>query len=188
MKPKAPLILASQSPRRQNLLKELGFDFEILVRPVKEVVEAGLSPTEVAISISETKANAYRDLAEDHIIITADTIVSLQGEIIGKPKDEADAAVLLRKLSGTTHTVVTAVSLLHQGRVRSFTAETGVSFRVLTEEEIQHYIRSFKPLDKAGAYGIQEWIGMIGITGIHGCYYNVMGLPLSKLYTELSRF
>lgn len=182
------MILASQSPRRQNLLKELGFDFEILVRPVEEVVEPGLTPRQVAISISESKAKSYHDLAQDHLIITADTIVTLNGEIIGKPKDEADAAVLLRKLSGNTHTVITGFSLLHRGKLKSFAEETGVTFRELTEEEIQHYIRTHRPLDKAGAYGIQEWIGMIGITGIQGCYYNVMGLPLAHLYAELNRF
>lgn len=187
MKSKAPLILGSQSPRRQQLLKDLGFEFEIIVRPVEEVVERDLHPRAVAVMISESKAKAFDDLTNKHIVITADTIVALGDEIMGKPADKEEAADLLRKLSGKTHLVVTGVTLFHKGRFKSFSEETTVTFRDLTEEEIWHYIRTAEPFDKAGAYGIQDWIGMIGITRIEGCYYNVMGLPLSKLYTELTQ-
>ncbi len=188
MKITVPLILASNSPRRQQLLKAAGFEFEVVVRPVEEVVPENLSPRAAAVEIAETKAKAYPDLAQDHLIITADTVVVLGHKILGKPKDDSEAIQMLLSLSGRSHEVVSAVCLFHQGRFKSFAESTKVSFRQLTEDEIRHYIDHYQPFDKAGAYGIQEGIGMIGITGIEGDYYNVMGLPLARLYRELEEF
>jgi septum formation protein len=185
MKTKAPIILASQSPRRQQLLKEAGFDFEVVVRPVEEIIDEDLHARAIAVLISESKAKAYDDLAGKNIVITADTLVFLGDHIMGKPKDEAEAVEMLQKLSGQTHTVVSGVTLFHKGRFKSFSEETQVTFRKLKASEIEYYLNNHNPLDKAGAYGIQDWIGMIGITQIEGDYYNVMGLPVSKLYTEL---
>ena len=185
MKTKAPIILGSQSPRRQDLLKAAGFDFEVVVRPVSEDFIEGLHPRAIAVMISENKAKAFDDLAKTHIVITADTLVFLEDEILGKPQDESEAIAMLQKLSGQTHTVISGVTLFYKGRFRSFSEETLVTFRNLKATEIEHYLNHFQPLDKAGSYGIQDWIGMIGITRIEGDYYNVMGLPVAKLYSEL---
>lgn len=185
MNTQAPLLLASQSPRRQQLLRDLGFEFEVLVRDVAEDIPEDLAPRAAAVVISEQKAKAYDDLSPDFLVITADTIVSIEGEILGKPKDSDDAFRMLRKLAGRTHEVITGVTMFHKGKFRSFAEETRVRFRNLTDEEIRFYIAKYEPFDKAGAYGIQDWIGMMGISGIDGDYYNVMGLPLARLYQEL---
>jgi septum formation protein len=185
MKAVAPIILASQSPRRQQLLREAGFEFEVLVRAVKEEIVEDIHPRAVAVLISEHKAKAYDDLMTRHLVITADTIVALEDEVLGKPASDEEAVQYLRRLSGKTHQVYTAVTLFHKGRLRSFAEETHVSFRKLRESEIEQYVRQYQPLDKAGAYGIQEWIGMIGVTRIEGDYYNVMGLPVARLYEEI---
>lgn len=183
-----PLILASQSPRRQQLLREAGFEFEVLVRPVEEIIPDDLHPRAVAVLLAENKAKAYDDLSQQYIIITADTLVALEDEIMGKPGDREEAISMLSKLSGKTHQVISAVTLFHDGKFKSVVEETVVTFRELQQSEIEHYVDKYQPFDKAGAYGIQEWIGMIGISRIEGTYYNVMGLPMGKLYQELIAF
>ncbi|MEM6345254.1 MAG: Maf family nucleotide pyrophosphatase [Bacteroidota bacterium] len=188
MKTQAPLILASQSPRRQQLLRELEFEFEVVVRPTNEYFPEDIHPRAVAVLISENKAKQYDDLSPKNIIITADTIVAIEDEILGKPKDYEEGMSMLQKLSGRTHQVITGVTLFHKGHFRSFAEETYVTFRRLSETQIRHYLEHYKPFDKAGAYGIQEWIGKVGISRIEGDYYNVMGLPVSHLYQELSQF
>lgn len=188
IKLKAPLILGSQSPRRQQLLKELGLDFEVIVRPVNEYAPAEMHPRAVAVMISENKAKAFDDLSPENIIVTADTIVALNGEVMGKPKDENDARDMLKKLSGNTHEVVSGVTVFHKGKFSSFAELTEVTFRKLSDYEIGYYIEHYEAMDKAGSYGIQDWIGKIGITRIEGDYYNVVGLPVSRLYQELLQY
>lgn len=184
------IILASQSPRRQYLLKDLGLDFEVVVPDVKEEYPEGLVPEQIAVHLAELKADAF-DLAgvdPKTVIITADTIVSLGDEILGKPSGPDDAAGMLNKLSGRMHEVITAVCLRSPGRKHTFHVLSSVYFKELTPEEIYYYIENFRPFDKAGSYGVQEWIGYIGITKIEGSYFNVMGLPVKELYEELLRF
>jgi septum formation protein len=188
MKTHAPLILASQSPRRQQLLAEMDLEFEVVVRPVEEDFPPDLSPEEVAIWIAENKARVYAELAADHIVITADTVVALGNKILGKPGDFEEAFAMLRELSGQTHEVITGVSLLYRGELSSFAEITEVTFRELQDEEIRFYVENYPPYDKAGAYGIQDWIGKVGISGIKGDYYNVMGLPTNHLYQQLQQF
>ncbi|MEO1449556.1 MAG: Maf family nucleotide pyrophosphatase [Bacteroidota bacterium] len=185
---KAPILLASNSPRRQEIMRNAGFEFEVKVRNVEEYIPEDMHPRAVAVMISENKAKAYDDLSNDYIIVTADTIVGLEGRAFGKPADEVEAVAMLNRLSGRSHTVTTGVTIFHGGRFKSFAEETYVSFRRLTDAEIAHYVTQYQPFDKAGAYGIQEWIGMIGITRIEGDYYNVVGLPVGKLYQELLAF
>lgn len=188
MQLKAPIILASGSPRRNELLKNAGFDFEILVRNVQEFVDEDLSPRALAVMLSEHKGKAYDDLSPENIVITADTLVSFRGNILNKPEDEKEAIHMLEMLSGNTHLVVSGVSIFHKGKFTSFAEETHVTFRKLDRETIEHYVKVYRPYDKAGGYGIQEWIGMVGISGIEGDYYNVMGLPVSRLYEELKAY
>jgi septum formation protein len=183
------LILASKSPRRQTLLKELGFDFEIITKEVKEVYSPELKREQVAVYLSELKSNAFKaELAANDLVITSDTIVCLGDEIIGKPTDREDAVKMLGKLSGNKHEVITAVTLLSKERTYTFYEETSVYFKALSNEEIEYYIDNYQPFDKAGSYGVQEWIGYIAIEKIEGSYYNVMGLPVKKLYEELIKF
>lgn len=188
MKLKAPLILASQSPRRQELMREVGLEFKVVTRPVEEHIPHGMEPRAVAISIAEDKARAYHDLSPNNVILAADTIVAMDHQILGKPKDEADAMGMILRLSGRSHRVITGVSLFHKGTLRSFAEETKVFFRRLSKQEIRYYVQEYNPYDKAGAYGIQDWIGKIGVTKIEGDYYNVMGLPVGKVYQELMAF
>ena len=188
MKLKAPLILASGSPRRKDLLAQAGFEFEIILREVDESFPEGLLPKEVAALIAETKAKAYIDLSYSHIVITADTIVALDNRILGKPKDAPAAMSMLKSLSGTRHSVITAFSILYQEKIQTYTEETFVKFRNLAESQLAYYIQQYQPFDKAGAYGIQEWIGMIGVEAIEGDFYNVMGLPVGALYQKLQHF
>jgi septum formation protein len=185
MKIKAPLILASQSPRRQQLLKDAGFDFKVITRPVEEYVPEDIHPRAVAVLISENKAKAYNDLAQENIVITADTIVAVDAQVLGKPKDAKDATRMLRMLSGRSHVVISGATIFHKGRFKSISDETVVTFRKLDDTEISYYLENYRPYDKAGSYGIQEWIGMIGVSRIEGDFYNVMGLPIGKLYYEL---
>jgi septum formation protein len=187
---KYKIVLASNSPRRKELLAGLGMPFEVRVLDgIDESYPSELPVSEVALYIAGLKANAYRDsLAPDELIITADTVVIVNDEILGKPTDEADAVRMLRELSGCTHQVTTGVCLLTAEKERRFSVTTDVTFKQLTDEEICHYVNSYKPFDKAGAYGIQEWIGYIGVTGLHGSYYNVMGLPVQRIYSELKHF
>ena len=183
-------ILASNSPRRKELLAGLGLDFEVrVIDGIDESYPASLPTAEVAKYIAEKKAQAYRaTMAPDELIITADTVVIVGSEILGKPHDEADAVRMLRAISGRTHQVTTGVCLLTSTKQRSFSVTTDVTFKELTDAEIHHYVSKYLPFDKAGAYGIQEWIGYIGVTGLNGSYYNVMGLPVQRIYTELTHF
>ena len=184
------IILASGSPRRKELLAGLGYDFDIRLLPgIDESYPDGLSGEEIAQHIARGKSAPYRDtMADDELIITADTIVYLDGQVLGKPKDEQDACQMLRNLSGKTHQVITGVTILTKTREKTFASVSQVTFANLTDEEIQHYVSHYHPTDKAGAYGIQEWIGFVGVTRIEGSYFNVMGLPVQRLYTELREF
>ncbi len=182
------LILASKSPRRQELLKGLDLDFEVRVkRGVGENYPADIPAEAVSEYISKEKAAAY-DIADDEILLTADTVVILKGEIMGKPQDAEDARAMLRRLSGNTHHVVTGVTIKTTCGSESFSDVTAVTFRQLADKEIDYYIEHYKPYDKAGAYGVQEWIGYIGVTHIDGSFYNVMGLPVERVYEELQKF
>ncbi len=203
------IVLASNSPRRKELLAGLGFDYEVrTLQGLDESYPEGLSMEEIPQYISRKKAAAYT-LNPDELLITADTIVYLDGEVLGKPADEAEAKQMLRKLSGKTHQVVTGVTLKTplnlplKGRLAeqdslpsregrggssiSFASVSQVTFAQLSEAEIDHYVTHYRPLDKAGAYGIQEWIGYIGVTRIEGSYFNVMGLPVQRLYSEMKK-
>ena len=184
------IILASNSPRRRQLLAGLDLDFEVKVLPdIDEDYPDNLSTSEIPVYIATEKAAAYKDLmAEYDLIITADTVVVLGDEVLGKPVDAEDARRMLRELSGKTHQVITGVCLMTCQRQRSFAVKTDVSFKELTEDEIAYYVEKYQPFDKAGAYGVQEWIGYTGITAIRGSYFNVMGLPVQRLYTELCDF
>lgn len=182
---KDKVILASRSPRRQELLKLLGIDFKLIVKDTPETYPSTLKPCEIACFIAEKKAHAFYGEYPDSLVITADTIVELDGMILGKPVDEQDAINMLRSLSGKKHTVITGVTLLKDQHFHTFYEESAVYFGKITPEQIDFYVKKYKPLDKAGAYGIQEWIGLIGITKIDGSYTNVVGLPTERLYREL---
>ena len=184
------IVLASNSPRRKELLAGLGINFEVRVLPgIDEHYPETLPALETAEYIACKKAQAYREtMAADELVITADTVVIVGSEVLGKPIDDAEARAMLMKLSGRTHQVVTGVCLTTHRRTSSFSVVTDVSFKELTDDEVSYYIQKYKPLDKAGAYGIQEWIGYIGCTGLHGSYYNVMGLPVQRIYAELQTF
>ena len=183
------IILASQSPRRQHLLKELGLEFEIALNDVEEVFPEHFTRERIPLHLCEIKSEAYSGkLTDGQLLITADTIVWLDNEALNKPKDHDDAVRMLRLLSGRMHEVITAVCLRTSDRSHSFYVVTDVYFKQLHDEEIEYYVTNYKPFDKAGAYGVQEWIGYIGIEKIHGSYFNVMGLPLKELYEELHRF
>ena len=184
------IILASQSPRRQMLLAEAGIKFEVRVIPTAETYPESLDRDEIAMYIAGKKADAFDfdKLPEKALIITADTIVWLNGESIGKPADALEAKAMLHKLSGNTHIVSTGVCLKTADKVRLFYVNTAVTFRKLTQEEISFYVEKYKPYDKAGAYGIQEWIGYVGVERIEGSYTNVMGLPVQRVYVELKNF
>ncbi len=183
------VVLASNSPRRRELLADLGIDFEVrTINGIDESYPAQLPVLEIAEYISRKKAEAYRaEMASDELIITADTVVILGNEVLGKPHDADDARRMLRALSGKTHKVVTGVTIVTEGAMRSFSAVTDVEFAPLSDEDIDYYVDNYRPLDKAGAYGIQEWIGCMGVRHISGSFYNVMGLPLHRLYNELDK-
>lgn len=205
------LLLASKSPRRRELLQGLGFPFEVMTLPdVDESYPSSLSASQVAEYIARKKAAAYCDYCKQHpdfpllkqgadsadnekplVLLTADTVVVCDGDVLGKPHDEQDAFDMLRKLSGKTHQVYTGYCLTPLGvsepKVFGGNVCTDVTFKKLSDDEISHYIKTYKPFDKAGAYGIQEWIGYIGITGIHGSYYNVMGLPVQRIYEDIRK-
>ncbi len=182
--------LASASPRRRELLK--GLDIAFSVEPGKderEAFSADLPHTAIPAFLARHKSETFhRDLAPREVLITADTLVFLDEQILGKPRDRAEAAEMLRALSGRTHTVTTGVALRTRERLHCFSDTTEVDFKVLTDEETDYYIDRYRPFDKAGAYGVQEWIGYVGITAIRGSYFNVMGLPVQRLYTELCGF
>ena len=184
------IILASNSPRRKELLAGIDVNFDVrVIRDIDESYPASLPTKDIAEYISRKKATVYRQqMASDELIITADTIVVLDSDVMGKPHDEADASRMLHELSGRTHQVITGVTLTTIDRQRSFSVETDVTFKSLTDEEINYYIQHYKPFDKAGAYGIQEWIGHIGVTALKGSYFNVMGLPVQRIYEALRQF
>ena len=184
------LILASKSPRRKQLLHDMGFDFEIRTKSVDEDYSTNLKREEIAIYLCEKKAKAFseNEIGENEIIITADTIVCLGNEILNKPGNSQHAIEMLNMLSGKEHQVITGVCLRNKVKIHSFYVVSDVYFRHLTQKEIEFYVENYKPFDKAGAYGIQEWIGYIGIEKIKGSYYNVVGLPTARLYEELKVF
>lgn len=184
------VILASNSPRRRELLADLGIDFQVkTLKGVDESYPHDLPVLEIAEYISRKKAHAYKSqMSADQLIITADTVVILGDEVLGKPADAADARRMLRELSGKTHKVVTGVTIATTCNIKSFSAVTDVEFAPLSDEDINYYVDHYRPLDKAGAYGIQEWIGCMGVRHISGSFYNVMGLPLHRLYSELNQF
>lgn len=184
------IILASNSPRRKELLRGLDIAFDVRVQPdIAEDYPADTAPADVAAYISREKANAYKDtIAENELIITADTVVIVGNEILGKPHDDAEAKEMLHKISGRKHQVVTGVCFTTTEKQRCFSVSTDVTFKNLKEEEIDYYIETYSPLDKAGAYGIQEWIGYIGVTALEGSYFNVMGLPVQRIWEELNAF
>ena len=183
------IILASASPHRRELLTGLDLDFVVKSLPdVDESFPDTLVGGEIPLYISKKKADAYRpSMGDDELVITADTIVWLDGKALGKPVDEADARRMLHNMSGKTHAVFTGVTITTKAEQRSFVAQSNVSFAVLTDDEVDYYIQKYKPMDKAGAYGAQEWIGYIGMENIEGSYFNVMGLPVQRLYSELKK-
>ena len=184
------IILASNSPRRKELLAGIDVQFEVrVIQDIDESYPSDLPTKNIAEYISHKKAAVYQQqMAPDELIITADTIVVLGNEVMGKPHDEADARRMLRELSGRTHQVITGVTLTTIEKQTSFSVETDVTFKQLSDSEIDYYVSHYKPFDKAGAYGIQEWIGHIGVTGLQGSYFNVMGLPVQRIYEALSKF
>ena len=182
------IILGSQSPRRKELLAGLDIEFTTKVIPgLEETYPDTLQGEEIPIYLAEQKADAYT-LENNDLLITADTIVWLNGHVYGKPADEAEAREMLRSLSGKTHDVITGVCVRTNKKNVSFASTTKVRFAELTDAEIEHYVNKYRPMDKAGAYGIQEWIGYIGVEHIEGSYFNVMGLPIQRLYTILKQF
>lgn len=182
------LILGSKSPRRQELLKSLDLEFQIEVRNVDETFPSELPVDSLAEFIARKKASAFDSLRKDELVITSDTVVVCNGKALAKPSSALEAKAMLQMLSGNIHQVITGVCLKTSNSQKSFSETTHVHFKELSEKEMDYYIEKYKPFDKAGAYGIQEWIGMIGIKGIEGDYYNVMGLPLNRLYNELKFF
>lgn len=187
---KYKVVLGSNSPRRRELLAGLDIDFEVQVIPdIDESYPAGLSSEEIPVYLAEKKAEAYKkNMPDDELLITADTIVWTFHEILGKPKDREDAIAMLRKLSGHVHEVVTGVCLTTKEKTASFVASSAVCFGSISNDEIVYYVDKYRPFDKAGSYGIQEWIGYVGVEAINGSFYNVMGLPIFRLYQELKKF
>lgn len=181
------LILSSNSPRRKELLAGLDIPFEVrVIKGIDESFPNDLPTDEIAEFVSKKKAAAYA-VAEDEIVITADTIVVLDGEVLGKPRDLDDAAAMLRRLSGRTHRVITGVTLKNQVKQTSFSVVSEVTFKSLSDDEISYYVHRYQPLDKAGAYGIQEWIGYVGVTSLSGSYFNVVGFPVQRIYEVLRK-
>ncbi|MDA0196357.1 MAG: Maf family nucleotide pyrophosphatase [Bacteroidetes bacterium] len=180
------LILGSNSPRRRELLANMGFSFDVFTQPIDESYPGALKPKEVAKHLAELKNNIYRSSIEDQILLTADTIVVLNGSILGKPANPMEAYNMISKLSNDIHSVITGVCISSPDNQILFTDETQVAFKPLSQNEIRYYVKKYAPFDKAGAYGIQEWIGLIGVTSIKGSYFNVMGLPTEKVYNILT--
>ncbi len=183
------IILGSNSPRRQELLRGLELDFEVRVHPVEETIPTDLPAEYAAAYLSKLKADAFPgELQENELLITADTVVIDRGKVLGKPADEQEAFEMLKCLSGATHTVMTAVTLKDRKTSITLEDEAQVTFRFLEEEEIWHYLNNYRPFDKAGSYGIQEWIGFVGVSSITGSYFTVMGFPLHLVYTQLKKW
>ena len=185
MKLKYPIILASTSPRRQYLMSEAGFDFQIRKPDVEESFPDTMPVEEVAVYLAVKKANSFRESITNEIVIAADTVVILGDDILNKPADRKEAIAMLSELSGKTHVVITGVCMLSREKVRSFQDHTEVTFKTLDAAEIEYYVDAYKPYDKAGAYGAQDWIGMVAVHRINGSYFNVMGLPIHRVYQEL---
>lgn len=186
---KYDIILASQSPRRQQLLKEIIDDFSVEIREVDEIYPEHLHDEEIAIYLSKLKSDAFElERPSENLIITADTIVCIDGEVLGKPKGQIDAFNMLKRLNGRTHSVITGVTIKTLHKTVSFSDTTNVTFHQLSDEELHYYVDKCHPFDKAGSYGIQEWFGYVGIQKMEGEFYNVMGLPLHLLYRELKKF
>ena len=180
------IILASRSPRRQQLLKELGLNFEIVIKEFPETFPENLKGNEIALYVARQKAELFRnEITDNEIVITADTIVWCNNMVLGKPSNEDDAKRILKEISDNTHEVITGVCILTSTLEKVFSVSTKVTFDAMSDDDIEYYIRSFRPFDKAGAYGIQEWIGIIGCSKIEGSYFNVVGLPVHQLYKEL---
>lgn len=182
------IILASKSPRRQELLKLMDIDFRVVLKEVDESYPDGLTPAEIAVYIASKKAEAFDEDVADEIVLTADTIVAIDGLILGKPESREHAIEMLQRLSGKVHEVYTGVCLFYKGEYNKFYDRSEVFFRQLTDEEIISYVDEYEPYDKAGSYGIQQRIGLIGIERINGSYTNVVGLPTEKVYQQLKRF
>lgn len=183
------IILGSKSPRRQQLIAGLGLDFEIRTKEIEEVYPENLTATEVAGYLSKLKAQPLLStLKEKEILLTSDTTVLLNNTVLGKPSSLEEAQKMIEQLSGKQHAVITGVSLHSKAKAITFSVATKVFFKELSKEEIKYYVTTFKPLDKAGAYGIQEWIGQIGVEKIEGSYYNVVGLPVERVWEELKKF
>ncbi len=187
---KYKVVLASNSPRRKELLAGLDLDFTVRTLPgISESYPENLAAADIPLYIANEKAEANKaQMGDDELLITADTVVELAGEVLGKPKDDEEARRMLRKLSGKTHNVVTGVCLMTKEKQRSFSVISNVTFKRLSNEEIDYYVDTYHPTDKAGAYGIQEWIGYVGVTWLNGSYFNVMGLPVQRIYEELLMF
>ena len=183
------IILASRSPRRQQLLRDLGLKFDVVIREYIETYPEGLNGEEIAMYVAHEKAVSFRnDISDNEIVIAADTIVWCNNRVLGKPVDLEDAIHILKEISGNIHEVITGVTIFSLSKELTFSDSTKVTFEALSEEEICYYVDEFKPYDKAGAYGIQEWIGLIACSHINGSYFNVVGLPVQKLYKELQKF
>ena len=183
------IILASRSPRRQQLLTELGLKFEVVIKDFDETFPSGLTGEEIARYIAYRKAASFEnEIPENAIVIAADTIVWCNEKVLGKPVNKEDAFAILKEISGNTHEVITGVSLRSKSKEITFSESTKVTFEPFSEEETEYYIENYKPYDKAGAYGIQEWIGIIACSHIEGSYFNVVGLPVQRLYKELIEF
>jgi septum formation protein len=179
------IILASKSPRRQELLKLMDIDFRVVLKEVDESYPEHLSPEEIVVHIAEKKARAFDEDINDEVVLTADTIVTIDGLILGKPESQEHAVEMLQMLSGKVHQVITGVCLLYKHQYNKFFDVSEVFFRKLSDAEINHYVQTYNPMDKAGSYGIQEWIGLVGIERINGSYTNVVGLPTEKVYQQL---
>ena len=184
------IVLASNSPRRKELLQGLDIDFEVRVIPgIDESYPDTLPVSDIPLYIAELKANKYlTQISENELLITADTVVVLGNQVFGKPVDYNDACNMLSLLSGNTHKVITGVCLITQNKQCHFSVSTNVTFSSLTKDEIEYYVKTYSPMDKAGAYGIQEWIGHVAVSSLEGSYFNVMGLPVQRIYKELKTF
>tara|TARA_R110002072_G_scaffold25232_5_gene84709 strand:- start:124 stop:702 length:579 start_codon:yes stop_codon:yes gene_type:complete len=179
------IILASKSPRRQQFFKDLNLDFTIQLKEVEEIYPKELKGVEITEFLADLKSKAFTSLTDKDLVITSDTIVWLENKALGKPKNEADAFKMLQNLSGKKHEVITSISIKNNNFQKIISDVTSVYFKDISSNEINYYIKNYKPFDKAGAYGIQEWIGFIGIDKIEGSYFNVVGLPVHKLYKTL---
>ncbi|MEI6047652.1 MAG: Maf family nucleotide pyrophosphatase [Bacteroidota bacterium] len=186
---KYKIVLASRSPRRQQLLRELGLKFDVVIKDYKETYPEGLVGEDIVKYVAHEKAISFRnEISDNEIVITADTIVWHNSKVLGKPIDCEDAVRILKEISGNTHEVITGVCLYSTSKEKIFSVSTKVTFETLSGEEINYYVDKYKPYDKAGAYGIQEWIGIIACSHIEGSYFNVVGLPVQRLYKELQNF